>query len=100
MKCKALNQSDINLVKMEQDRKSITVATRETDGTYSYKDVSPMGKRKSILDKRTKPKCTCSAQSKTGFSCPKIGTNKEGGLKQEQGSIWRVTPICFNIQKL
>jgi hypothetical protein len=100
MKCKALNQSGINLVKMEQDKKPIVVATRGSDGLYSFSDTTPMGKRKNILDKRTKPKCTCSAQTTRDFVCPKIGTIKEGGPKQENGSIWRVTPICFTIQKL
>lgn len=100
MKCKALNQTDVNLVKVEQDKKAITVAIRESDGTYSYTDVTPFGKRKNIVDKQTKPKCTCSAQSISGFQCPKVGSAKEGGLRMEHGSVWRVTPICFNIQKL
>jgi len=100
MKCKALSDSGINLVKVEQDKKPIVAATRNSDGTYSFGDTTPMGKRKNILDKRTKPKCTCSARTMTGFQCPKIGTRKEGGLKKENGSIWRVTPICFTIQKL
>jgi len=100
MKCKALNQADINLVKIEQDKKSTTIAIRDSHGLYSFKDVTPTGKRKNILDKINKPKCTCSAQTMTGFICPKIETKKEGGLKKEHGSIWRVTPICFTIQKL
>jgi hypothetical protein len=100
MKCKALNQADINLVKVEQDRKAVTVAVRESDGTYSYKDVAPLGRRKNIIDKYTKPKCTCSAQTISGFQCPKVGSSKEGGLRMEHGSVWRVTPVCFTVQKL
>jgi hypothetical protein len=100
MKCKALNQAGINLVKIEQDRKPIVVATLGSNGLYSFKDTTPMGRRRNTLDKRTKPKCTCSAQGMSGFQCPKIGTRKEGGPKKEHGSIWRVTPICFAIQKL
>lgn len=100
MKCKALNQSGINLVKVEQAKKPIVIATRGSDGTYSYKDVNPSGKKTNIVDKITKPKCTCRAKTMTGFQCPKIGTRKEGGLKKECGSLWRVTPICFNINKL
>jgi hypothetical protein len=100
MKCKALNQAGINLVKVEQDKKPVTVATLGSKGLYSFGDATPMGKRKSILDKRTKPKCTCSAQTISGFKCPKVETRKEGGPKKEHGSIWRVTPICFTIQKL
>jgi hypothetical protein len=100
MKCKALNQSGINLVKTEQDKKPVRVATKNVDGTYSFGEATPMGKRKSILDKKNKPKCTCSAQTMTGFVCPKIGTRKEGGAKECQGSMWRVTPICFTLQKL
>jgi len=100
MKCTALNQSGINLVKVEQDKKPIVVATFGSNGLYSFKDTTPTGKPKNIVDKLTKPKCTCSAQSKSGFRCPKIGSRKEGGNKKENGSIWRVTPICFTIQKL
>ena len=101
MKCKALNQSGVNLVRIEQDKKPVIVATRKSDGTYSFGDATPMGKRKSILDKKNKPKCTCSAKTMTGnFVCPKIGSRKEGGAKECQGSLWRVTPICFSIQKL
>ena len=100
MLCKALNQSGINLVKVEQDKKPVVVAKRGTDGVYSFSDTTPMGKRKNILDKRTKPKCSCSAQTMSGFKCPKIETRKEGGPKKEHGSIWRVTPVCFTIQKL
>jgi len=100
MKCKVLNQAGVNLVKVEQDKKPIVVATRDSDGTYSFSDSYPSGKKTNIVDKLTKPKCTCGAQSRPGFECPKIGTRKEGGLKKENGSIWRVTPICFTIQKL
>jgi len=100
MKCKALNLSGINLVKVEQDKKPIVVATRGSDGVYSFSDTSPLGKRKNIVDKQTKPKCTCSARSMSGFQCPKIGSRKEGGNKKECGSIWRVTPICFATQNL
>jgi len=100
MKCKALNLSGINLVKVEQDKKPVVVATRGSNGLYSFGDTTPMEKRTSILDKRTKPKCSCSAQTMSGFKCPKIETRKEGGPKKEHGSIWRVTPICSTIQKL
>jgi hypothetical protein len=100
MKCKALNQAGVNLVKVEQDKKPIVVAVLGSNGLYSFSDSSPTGKKTNVIDKLTKPKCTCGAQSKTGFICPKIGTRKEGGLKKENGSIWRVTPICFAIQKL
>lgn len=100
MKCKALSQAGINLVKVEQDKKPIVVATRGSDGLYSFSDTTPMGKRKSILDKKNKPKCTCSAKTMNDFKCPKINTIKEGGQKQECGSVWRVTPICFTTQKL
>jgi hypothetical protein len=100
MKCKALNTSGVNLVKVEQDRKPIVIASKKSDGTYSFSDSSPFGRKKNVLDKKTKPKCTCGAQSKAGFMCPKIGTIKEGGIRKEHGSVWRVTPICFNIQKL
>lgn len=100
MKCKALNQAGINLVKVEQDKKPVVVATLGSDGIYSFSDTSPSGKQKNIVDKLTKPKCVCSAKSRTGFQCPKIGTRKEGGNKKECGSIWRVTPICFAVQKL
>jgi len=100
MKCKALNQTGINLVKIEQDKKPIVVATRGSNGLYAFGDTTPSGKRKNIVDKLTKPKCTCGAYGKSDFTCPKIGTRKEGGNKKENGSIWRVTPICFTIQKL
>ncbi len=40
MKCEALNQSGINLVKIEQDKKPIVVATRESDGTL-YTERNP-----------------------------------------------------------
>lgn len=100
MKCKALNQAGINLVYTEQDKKPVVVATRDNDGTYSYHDASPTGRAKSTLRKKTNPKCTCSAKTISGFSCPKINSIKEGGPKKEHGSVWRVTPICFNIQKI
>lgn len=100
MKCKALNESGINLVKVEQDKKAVTIAKLTSDSLYSFSDVNPSGKKKNIVDKRTNPKCTCKAQSMSGFVCPKIGSNKEGGLRKEHGSIWRVTPICSTIQKL
>lgn len=100
MKCKALNESGVNLTKVEQDRKPVVVAVHNSDGTYSFKDDSPTGRRKNVLDKKTNPKCTCSARNMNNFKCPKIETRKEGGLKEEHGSIWRVTPICFTIQKL
>ena len=101
MKCKALKQAGINLVTIEQDKKPIVIAVRESDGSYSFKNAAPPGNKKSIITKATKPKCTCSAQTMRDFNCPKIGTIKEGkGMKHEHGSIWRVTPICSTIQKL
>lgn len=100
MKCTALNQSGVNLVKVEQDRKPIVVATLGSDNIYSFSDTTPHGRKKNIIDKKTNPKCTCSAQGKTGFTCPKVGSIKEGGPKKEHGSVWRVTPICFNVQKI
>jgi hypothetical protein len=100
MKCTALNQSGINLVKVEQDKKPIVVAVLGSKNQYSFTDTSPQGGKKSVVDKKTNPKCTCSARGKTGFTCPKVGSTKEGGPKKEHGSVWRVTPVCFNIQKL
>jgi hypothetical protein len=100
MKCTALTNSGINLVKIEQDKKPIVVAVRATNGTYSFKDATPTGNKKSHLYKKTNPKCTCSGQGKSGFTCPKIGSVKEGGPKKEHGSVWRVTPICSTVQKI
>lgn len=100
MKCKALSNSGINLVKVEQNKKPVTIAEQTSDGTFSFSDVNPTGKKTNVVDKKTNPKCVCSAQSKSGFVCPKIGTRKEGGLRKEHGSVWRVTPICSTIQKL
>jgi hypothetical protein len=100
MKCKALNQSGINLVKVEQEKKPIVVAVKRSDNMYDFKDTSPSGKKTNIVDKLTKPTCSCRAKNMSGFQCPKIGTRKEGGLKKECGSLWRVTPICFHIQTL
>jgi hypothetical protein len=100
MKCKALKQAGINLITIEQDKKPIVIAVKDSDGGYSFKNANPSGNKKSIIHKSTKPKCTCSAQTMKNFQCPKIGTIKEGGPKKEQGSIWRVTPICSTIQKL
>jgi len=100
MKCKCLESSGINLVKVEQSRLPVTIAERTSDGTYSYSNVNPSGKKHNIVDKKTNPKCACSAEGKSGFVCPKIGSVKEGGLRKEHGSVWRVTPICSTIQKL
>jgi hypothetical protein len=100
MKCKALNQSGINLVQIEQDKKPIVIAVHKSDGTYSFSDSAAPGKKTNTIWKRTNPKCTCAAQSMKNFECPKIGTIKEGGLRKEHGSIWRVTPVCFTTQKL
>ena len=100
MKCKALNESGVNLSKVEQNKLPVTIAERTSDGLYKFTSVSASGKKTNIIDKKTNPKCTCSAQSMSGFICPKIGTRKEGGLRKEHGSVWRVTPVCSTIQKL
>jgi hypothetical protein len=100
MKCKYLTNSGSNLVKVEQTKKPVTIAERASDGVYSFSDVTAPGKSKNVIDKKTNPKCVCSAQNKSGFMCPKIGSRKEGGLRKEHGSVWRVTPICSTIQKL
>lgn len=100
MKCKALRNSGANLVKVDQNKKPVTVAEKATDGIYSFTDVTASGKKTNVVDKKTNPKCTCAAQTMSGFICPKIGSKKEGGMKKEHGSVWRVTPVCSTVQKL
>lgn len=100
MKCKALNESGVNLIKVEQNKLPVTIAERASDGTYKFAQIDPIGKKTVTVDKKTNPKCTCKATSMSGFTCPKIGTRKEGGLRSEHGSVWRITPICSTIQKL
>ena len=100
MKCKALESSDINLVKVEQKKQPITIAERASDGLYKFSQVNPTGKSTNVINKKTNPKCTCGAHGMSGFKCPKIGSQKEGGMRKEHGSVFRVTPVCWTIQKL
>jgi hypothetical protein len=100
MKCEALIQSNLNLVKMEQDKQSYRVM--KDNGEFAMH--SPEGK--SIVDKRTQGKCTCNGKKiKGGFICPKIGTLKECKDKsmsksERHDATYRATPVCHTIHKL
>lgn len=98
MKCEALRQSNLNLVKVTQNKKPYTVMKENGEFT----DISPSGS--TTLDKKVKGYCTCEGHKLKNFECYKINTKKDHGSDtkphKETGSLYRVTPICFCVHKL
>lgn len=98
-KCENLQQTDANLVQIVQDRKKGMSYTGGLTGIKEFIFGDGTSSKPVHINKKAKGKCSCNRK----IVCPKINACKHKSFYDDDeslGSAYRVTPVCFVIQKL